>query len=116
MDLMVRTHPDHLFNQEIVVVSGGATFDSYGEETSIQIVVTSGSARFQTSTIRVVDAGQIIVGTETRAWVSPTTSGSIGHYVELSDGRKYRINGEEPKIDGKGGTRVKTWILGEVSE
>jgi hypothetical protein len=113
---MVRTHPDHLFNQTIVVVSGGATFDEYGEETYSDVVVSSGLGRFQTSTVRVVSAGQIVVGTETKVWTQTTTSGSIGFHVELSDGRKYRINGIVPKIDGKGLERVKTWILGEVSE
>ena len=114
---MVRTHPDHLFNQQITVVSGSSSFDAFGEEVYGTEIVASGIARFQTNTVRVLGAGgNMITTSETKVWTKPSTPGSVGHYVELSDGRKYRINVVEPKIDGKGGTRVQTWVLGEVVE
>ncbi len=112
---MVKVYPNHLFNQEITVISGGTSYDEYGIETYSSVVVSSGSARLQFTDERVIDETGAFLGTLVKVWTTPTISGVVGQLVEI-DSRKYRINGAHPQFDGRGVLRLNEFTLTEVLE
>ena len=112
---MVKVSPSHLFNQEILLISGGISFDEYGEQTYSHVVVSSGSARLQIKDERVVTTAGIVTVTDVRAYIDPTVSGTIGQLVEI-DGQQFKINAVRKMVDGRGLGRLNLLILDEVTE
>lgn len=112
---MVKNVPEHLFNQFLTVVSGGLSYDEYGQETYSSVVLTSGTARIEPLREREVDTADTTIVSTTRAFVRPTFSGTVGSFAETG-GQRFRINEVREHYDGRGIIRLKSLMLGEVGE
>ena len=112
---MVKSVPEHLFNQPIAVISGSTTYDEYGMETFGYDVLTSGTGRLQYSNIRTVTEDGINHAAEIRFFTSPIVSGTVGNTVEI-DSTKYKIAAVAKRVDGRGIERLRIFELTEVSE
>jgi len=112
---MIKISPNHLFNQEITLISGGRTFDEDGEPVYSEQITSSGAGRLEFEDVRVVTAAGIVLATNIRAYVDPTLSGAIGDFVGV-DGQRFKINNVRKMIDGRGFSRLNVFILEEVGE
>lgn len=112
---MVRATPYHLLNQEITVISGGLSYDLYGEHTYSTVVVSSGSARLQFEEVRTIDSGNVVIATTAVAYVDPLLEVDPGHLAVIA-GTKYRVTATRPLTDIIGRDRLKRLVLNEVEQ
>ena len=112
---MVIFTPKHLFNNDILVISGGVTYNADAEEVMNSGIVGSGTGRLEVSSGRIVTTAGILTTKVITMWVEPGLDIAVGNLANV-DGDLYKINSVITERDADGRDRIKEADLSEISE
>ena len=107
--------PNHLFNDTILVISGGVTYNADAEEVMNSGIVSSGTGRLQVTSERIVTTDGPLTVQKITLWVDPDLNIAVANLANVS-GDLYKVNFVEVIKDGAGSSRIQEIDVTEIDE